>query len=36
MTNPIGSHALARASKRAGVKMVEKMVCDEYGRDNPQ
>jgi multicomponent Na+:H+ antiporter subunit G len=36
LTNPIGSHALARASKRAGVKMVEKTVCDEYGRDNPQ
>jgi len=35
-SNPIASHAIARAAKRAGVDMLNKSGCDEYGRDNPQ
>ncbi len=30
MTNPISSHALARAAYRAGVPLTEKTVKDEY------
>lgn len=36
LTNPISSHSIAKASKRAGVSMLNKSGCDEYGRDNPQ
>lgn len=35
-SNPIASHAIARAAKRCGVVMLNKSQCDEYGRDNPQ
>lgn len=35
-SNPVSSHAIARAAKRIGVKMINKAGCDEYGRDNPQ
>jgi multicomponent Na+:H+ antiporter subunit G len=35
-TNPVSSHAIARAAKRIGVNMVNKAGIDEYGRDNPQ
>lgn len=35
-SNPIASHAIARAAKRCGVSMLNKSECDEYGRDNPQ
>jgi monovalent cation/proton antiporter, MnhG/PhaG subunit len=35
-SNPVGAHAIARAAKRIGVKMLNKADCDEYGRDNPQ
>ena len=30
LTSPAASHALARASYKAGVKLWEKSVCDEY------
>jgi multicomponent Na+:H+ antiporter subunit G len=36
LTNPVASHAIARAAKRSGVAMLNKSGCDEYGRDNPQ
>jgi multicomponent Na+:H+ antiporter subunit G len=35
-SNPVASHAIARAAKRSGVEMLNKSGCDEYGRDNPQ
>lgn len=31
MTNPISSHALARASYRRGIKMWDRSVVDRYG-----
>jgi len=36
LSNPVASHAIARAAKRSGVFMLNKSGCDEYGRDNPQ
>lgn len=36
LSNPVASHAIARAAKRSGVDMINKSGCDEYGRDNPQ
>jgi len=33
VTNPISSHAIAKAAYRIGVRPEEDMVCDEYGRD---
>lgn len=36
LSNPVASHAIARAAKRNGVEMQSKSGCDEYGRDNPQ
>lgn len=35
-SNPVASHAIARAAKRAGVFMLNTSDCDQYGRDNPQ
>lgn len=35
-SNPVASHAIARAAKRCGVTMLNTSDCDEYGRDNPQ
>lgn len=35
-SNPVASHAIARAAKRAGVFMQNTSNIDEYGRDNPQ
>lgn len=35
-SNPVASHAIARAAKRCGVYMLNKSGCDQYGRDNPQ
>lgn len=34
LTSPVGGHAICRAAYKYGVKP-KKMVCDEYGRDNP-
>ncbi len=33
VTNPIASHALARAGYRHKVKPTDKTVCDKYGED---
>ncbi|MCM8786589.1 MAG: monovalent cation/H(+) antiporter subunit G [Candidatus Omnitrophica bacterium] len=30
LTSPTASHALAKASHKAGIKLWEKSVCDEY------
>lgn len=30
LTSPVSAHALARGSHKAGVKLWEKSVCDEY------
>lgn len=30
LTSPVSAHALARSSHKAGVKLWEKSVCDEY------
>jgi multicomponent Na+:H+ antiporter subunit G len=35
LTNPIGGHAICKAAYKYGVRPEKKMVCDEYGRDNP-
>jgi multicomponent Na+:H+ antiporter subunit G len=35
-TNPIGSHALARAAHRMGVKLTERSVRDELKQEMPQ
>lgn len=32
MTNPISSHALARASYRSGIKLWKESVVDKYGK----
>lgn len=34
ITCPIGGHAICKAAYKSGAKSI-KMVCDEYGRDNP-
>lgn len=33
LTNPAASHAMTKAAYKSGAKMIEKSVCDEYGRD---
>ncbi len=33
LTSPTASHALARASHKAGIKLWDKSVCDEYAAD---
>lgn len=33
LTSPVSSHALARAAYKSGVKLTEKSVCDEYGKE---
>jgi len=35
LTNPIGGHAICKAGYKHGIRPEKKMVCDEYGRDNP-
>lgn len=35
LTNPIGAHAICKAAYKHGVRPEKEMVCDEYGRDNP-
>lgn len=35
LTNPIAGHAICKAAYKYGVRPEKKMVCDEYGRDNP-
>lgn len=35
-SNPIASHAIARAAKRSGVEMLNTSGIDEYGRDDPK
>jgi multicomponent Na+:H+ antiporter subunit G len=32
LTSPTAAHALARASHKAGVKLWERSVCDEYDK----
>lgn len=31
LTNPVASHAMARAAYKSGAKMEDKKVCDMYG-----
>jgi multicomponent Na+:H+ antiporter subunit G len=33
LTSPAASHALARASHKAGVRLCDKSVCDEYANE---
>lgn len=35
LTNPLSGHAICRAAYKNGDRPEKKMVCDEYGRDNP-
>jgi multicomponent Na+:H+ antiporter subunit G len=35
-SNPVSSHAIARAAKRIRVDMLNTSGCDEYGRDDVQ
>jgi multicomponent Na+:H+ antiporter subunit G len=34
LTSPTASHALAKGSHKAGVKLWNKSVCDEYAKDS--
>lgn len=36
ITNPISSHALARAAHHAGIKLTEKSIRDNYREDYPE
>ena len=33
LTNPIGSHTIARASRKSGIKTTEKTTLDKYEKD---
>ena len=33
LTNPIGSHAIAKGAYKAGIRPEKEMTVDEYGRD---
>ena len=33
VTNPVGSHAIAKGAYRAGIRPEKRMETDEYGRD---
>ena len=33
VTNPVGSHAIAKGAYRAGIRPEKRMEVDEYGRD---
>ena len=33
ITNPISSHAIAKAAYKFGIRPKDKMVCDDYGED---
>ncbi|MFH1208379.1 MAG: monovalent cation/H(+) antiporter subunit G [Candidatus Omnitrophota bacterium] len=33
LTSPVAAHALARGAHKAGVKLWEKSVCDQYAED---
>lgn len=33
LTNPAASHAMTKSAYKSGAKMIEKSVCDDYGRD---
>ena len=33
VTNPIGSHAIAKGAYKAGIRPEKEMTVDEYGRD---
>lgn len=35
LTNPISGHAICRAAYKYGIRPEKKMVCDVYGRENP-
>lgn len=35
ITNPVGAHSICRAAYRSGIRPEQKLVCDDYGRDNP-
>lgn len=35
LTNPISGHAICRAAYKYGIRPEKEMVCDEYGRENP-
>ncbi|MFA9397808.1 MAG: monovalent cation/H(+) antiporter subunit G [Clostridiaceae bacterium] len=34
LTNPAASHAMTKAAYKSGAKMIDKNVCDDYGRDD--
>jgi len=34
LTSPVAAHALARGAHKAGVRLWEKSVCDQYDDDN--
>jgi multicomponent Na+:H+ antiporter subunit G len=36
LTSPTASHALARATHKAGIPLWEKSVCDEYKKEKEQ
>lgn len=36
ITNPISSHALARAAHHAGIRLTEKTIRDDYKEDFPE
>jgi len=35
LTNPIASHEICRGAYRYGIRPDKEMVCDEYGKDDP-
>ncbi len=34
LTSPVAAHALSRAAHRAGFRLWDRSVCDEYEKDN--
>ncbi len=35
LTNPIANHEICRGSYKYGLRPDDEMVCDEYGKDDP-